>query len=411
MSDPGYLSAREAAELLGVSPATLYAYVSRGMVRSEATGAANTRARRYHRADVEALLRKKAQRQEPGLVAEAALDWGAPVLESAITAIAYGRLYYRGQDATTLARAASVEAVAGLIWHGEAVSAIPPDCPTLAAPRWRSVYEQTRDLSRLEAFSVLLPLAAADDLAAYDTRPASVAATGARILRLLLAIATDGAPSPDGIAATLARHWAPGEPAAEALLSACLILAADHELNVSTFAGRCVASAGATPYAVVAAGLAALSGARHGGWADRVEALFREVGTPANAHAVLADRLRRGEEMPGFGHTLYPQGDPRGAALLALLAEQMPHSPGWALARAITTAADTLLGEPPTLDFGLAAIARALVLPPRSAIALFAMGRAIGWIGQAMEQYATGRLIRPRARYVGPLPAEPSESG
>ncbi|HEY9723867.1 MAG TPA: citrate synthase family protein [Oscillatoriaceae cyanobacterium] len=409
MSDPAYMSAREAAEELGVSQSTLYAYVSRGLIRSEA-GSTNSRARRYHRADIEALVRKKAQRQEPGLVAEAALDWGAPVLESAITAIARGELYYRGHDAVALARTASVEEVAGLIWTGELVPVPATPCPGLASPRWRAIHARMDGVSAFEAFAVLVPLAAADDPAAYDTRPVAVASTGARLLRLLLAIATDGAPSPDGFAVTLARHWAPKAPAAEALLSACLILAADHELNVSAFTARCVASAGATPYAVIAGGLAALSGARHGGHADRVEALLREVGEPPQARVVLADRLRRGEEIAGFGHTLYPLGDPRGRALLALLREHMPDSPGLALAESAVEAVEALTGEPPTIDFGLAAIARALGLPSRSAIALFAMGRAIGWIGQAIEQYANGRLIRPRARYVGPAIPESTAS-
>ncbi|HEY2739315.1 MAG TPA: citrate/2-methylcitrate synthase, partial [Thermoanaerobaculia bacterium] len=110
----------------------------------------------------------------------------------------------------------------------------------------------------------------------------------------------------------------------------------------------------------------------------------------------LAARLRRGEEIPGFGHTLYPGGDPRAAALLEIAAATKPE-----LATSLIEAARELIGEPPNLDFGLVTLARGLGLPERTPLALFALGRSIGWIGHALEEYALDRLIRPRAAYVG----------
>jgi citrate synthase len=171
-----------------------------------------------------------------------------------------------------------------------------------------------------------------------------------------------------------------------------------------------VASASATPWDVVSAGLAALKGGKHGGYTERVEALFREAGSAAEARRTIADRLRRGEEIPGFGHTLYPDGDPRGAALLEVANGIAPGSPALELAAALTEAARELIGEPPTLDFGLVALARGLRLPERTPLALFALGRSIGWIGHALEEYALDRLIRPRAAYVGELPGTVSET-
>jgi citrate synthase len=403
MSEDRFLTAQEAAAELGISLATLYAYASRGMLRSEPVPG-DPRARRYPREDVLRLKEKKELRREPEKAAPKALSWGAPVLESAITLVQDGRLYYRGRDAIALARSASVEEVAALIWTGDAGEAgrlfagEPVRIPPLSLPR---------ELTAVERCQAVLPVAGAADLAALDLRPAAVAATGARILRFLAETAAGSpfvAAAGASIAEILQDGWVPDRPEAAGAIGAALILAADHELNVSAFTARCVASAAASPWDVVSAGLAALKGARHGGHTARVEALFQEVGTAARARGVLADRLRRGEEIPCFGHPLYPDGDPRGAALLEMAAEIAPASPAVECARAIADLGGALLGEHPTIDLGLVALARALDLPERTPLALFALGRTIGWIGHAIEQYALGKLIRPRAAYVGEMP-------
>jgi citrate synthase len=400
-SSPAYLTAEEAAAELGVSRPTLYAYVSRGLLRSEA-GDEGKRARRYSAAAVRHLKESRQQRADPERLAQNALHWGLPVLESAITLIGDGQFYYRGQSAVELALTEQVENVAALIWLGRPEAALfsaeppsgPADWPVLAS------------LPHFERLQVALPLAASKDLAAYDFRPAGVAQTGARIMRLMVAAVTGSHSTSAGLATTLQAYWAPGESRARRLLNAALVLCADHELNVSSFTARCVASAGATPYAVVAAGLAALQGARHGGLTGRVEALFDEVAAGDSARMTMAARLRRGEALPGFGHPLYPAGDPRGRLLLQLAAEHGPSSPVVALADAMAEAALALLDERPTLDFGLVTLARLLRLPPGGPLTLFALGRTIGWLGQAIEQYESGQMIRPRARYVGPPPTD-----
>ncbi|HEY0739423.1 MAG TPA: citrate synthase family protein [Herpetosiphonaceae bacterium] len=408
MSRERYLTARQAAEELEISLATLYAYVSRGLIRSEATGG-DTRTRRYWAEDVQKLKERKEQQRNPGKVAEGALHWGAPVMESALTLIANGRLFYRGHDAVQLATTHTVEQVAALLWTGE----LPADASGLFATTGEALSAQGAAMLQLlahvptvEAFQVLLPLAAADDLAAYDLRPTAVIQTGGRILRLLTAIASAERSMSEGIVQALQRRWRPNDPHALALLDAALILSADHELNVSAFTARCVASAGSTPYAVVIAGLSALQGVKHGGHSARVEALLREAGTPAGVRLALAQRLKRGEQIPGFGHQLYPNGDPRGAALLQLISAAYPDSPAVALSQAMVEQMQRLIGEHPTIDFGLATLSAALELPPGSPLTLFALGRTIGWIGHAIEQYQLDRIIRPRARYIGEQPIE-----
>src|SRR2546421_11035767 len=112
-----WLSSEDASSRLGVSRATLYAYVSRGLVRSSAAPG-DPRQRRYAAEDIDALRNRSEERRDPAKIGERALHWGVPVLESAITLIENGWLYYRGHDVAELARSRSVEEVAALIWTG-----------------------------------------------------------------------------------------------------------------------------------------------------------------------------------------------------------------------------------------------------------------------------------------------------
>lgn len=408
LTDARHLTTAETAALLGVARETLYAYVSRGLLRSEPVPG-DPRSSRFLRDDVEALRARRELRRQPEKAAQQGLHWGAPVLDSALTLIEGGRLYYRGHDVLELARTWSVERVAALLWTGR-----PDDAgllfPAEPAEATRGLAARVARLGPVERCQVVLPQAGAHDLAACDLRPAAVAAAGARILSLLLAVA-GGAWSGASLAGRLQQGWAPRRPRVALALRAALILCADHELNVSAFTARCVASAAASPYDVVSAGLAALKGGRHGGYTERVEALFREAGRPERARGVLGERLRRGETLPGFGHPLYPAGDPRARALVALAQAGAGAAPASRLALALRDAARDLVGEEPTLDFGLVALAHALRLPPGAPLSLFALGRTIGWIGHALEQYALDRLIRPRARYVGQAPSSEPAAG
>ena len=240
---------------------------------------------------------------------------------------------------------------------------------------------------------------------ASDLRPEAVARSGWRILRLLTVLES----GPDRIAAmtieqALARTWGLREDVVDILRTA-FILCADHELNVSAFTARCVASAGSNPYAVVTAGLAALEGPRHGGAGARVEAMLAALRRSRDIRAAVDARLRRGEPLEGFGHPLYRDGDPRATALIDLLRQQLAGSAELAFVLRVIEAAGAAGADQPNLDFALASVARVLRLPEGAPLTLFAIGRTIGWIGHAIEQYATGHLIRPRAKYVGALPA------
>jgi citrate synthase len=396
-----YLTAAEAAARLAVTRATLYAYVSRGLVRSEP---GLGRERRYRADDVEILARRRAN--DP---AGAALDWGAPVLDSAITAISSHGPSYRGVDALRLAREGSVRAVAALLWQADAAGIFAADNLPEITAHALAARETVRHLPPLERCLALLPHAAAADPRAHDLSAPAVAHTGARLLRLLAAIIADRMPSARPIDAVLADAWNANTEGRQ-LIRAALILCADHELNVSTFTVRCVASAGANPYLAVLAGLAALRGRRHGGMTERAGAALDSLLTAQDLDRDIAQRLERGESLPGFGHPLYPNGDPRARVLLELLAEA--RSTAAVAARPVAAAVAAATGRAPNIDWALAVLGHHLKLPPGGPLGLFALGRAIGWIAHAQEQYASGQLIRPRARYVGtPMDEDPKSTG
>jgi citrate synthase len=389
------ISATEAAGQLAVSLPTLYAYVSRGLIRSTATATAGSRERRYSLEDIERLKSRRETRRDPAKAIAGALHWGAPLLDSAITLMSDERIFYRGHDSVSLAMERSVEDVASLLWTGAFDPPLFPASPTRIAPR-RS--------PGIAAAHMALAAAAEADPAAFDTRPSSVAATGARIVTLLTLALSGAAKAEPSIVTMLATAWRLRERRSQRVLNAALILCADHELNISSFTARCIASAGSHPYAVVSGALGALQGVRHGGLTSRVEALLDEVSRSSSPASAIRARLERGEEIPGFGHPLYLGGDPRAHALLGMLAPL--RNKEYDRLMEIRSAAHELLGEHPTIDFALAAAARVLKLPSGSPFALFAIGRSLGWIAHAIEQYGEKETIRPRARYTGPAPRE-----
>lgn len=392
VSSPAFLTAREAAAELSVSPATLYAYVSRGLVRSEPVGGG--RARRYRADDIRAL---RARRRSSGTVqpsAEAAI----PVLDTAIATITEAGPVYRGVPAVALAEAATAEQAATLLW--DARRADPFDAanmPVLDAAM-RAIFEASAQAKPLPRAIAVLALASDADPRAHNRSPEGRAATGARVMRLVTAAILGTAPSPLPIHRQVAFAWAKGHPAAEDILRRALVLLADHELNASTWTARCAASTGVSLYDAVIAGLAALKGPRHGGAGPLAARVVAELGDGDVAVAI-ADRVALGEPIPGFGHTVYVDGDPRADVLLRALSAAGADARLVADVPRLVTEATGLY---PNIDYALAVLMRTLGLPIGHETALFAIARTSGWIAHAIEQLHSGILIRPRARYVGP---------
>ena len=409
MASSRYLSAKEACAELGIRPQTLYAYVSRGLIRSE-TGDQRQRTRQYYREDIERLRRHKELRARPEVAAEQALKAGDPVLESALSRIDDDDLYYRGISVSKLVRESTVEEVAALLWTGDRSLQIEEFAgetrlngisPTLIAELAR--------LSKVEQMQALLPAIGAKDPTAFATAPPHIHQCGARIFRFMTLVATAQDKTDSGIAKTLQSAWLPGRPETARLIEAALILCADHELNVSTFTCRTVASSGASLYAVITAGLSALQGPRHGGATGRLEALWDEAESANSVGDTVTSRLKRGDVIEGFGHVVYRGVDPRAKILMELLEEAVPNAAELALAKALIKEVGKRTGLAHNVDLGLVTLRRALGLEKGTALLLFCLGRTIGWIAHAIEQYQTGRLIRPRAKYTGPDPRHASD--
>ena len=434
MEDSAFLNAPEAAEVLGVKLETLYAYVSRGLIRSERIAAG--RRRHYRRADVLRVRQRAEIRTDPGSAARQAFERSAaPILNSELTLITERELYYRGHPVTKLALTHTFEQVVALLWSGDLEAPIPALArPALPKVRRRWVRAHGRPLEPWFAFQSILPRLAAADAAAEDLSPAAVRRTGARIILAQLAClerlaatdratppaggATSGAPPPDDrrradpaaapglVARTLARTWGAADPAlAAALIEPALVLLADHELNVSTLAARTAASGRASPYQAVMAGLAAVQGTLHGQASILVTELLRTVARPQRAREVVAGYLRSRRPLYGFGHRIYRIRDPRATALLQRLRAGAPGHRTLDVADAVVAAVRELVPETPVnVDLPLAVLAAVLDLPAGASETLFIIARTAGWIAHALEQYATGGLLRPRARYVGPVP-------
>jgi citrate synthase len=416
-ADDDTLSSQQAAAWLGIKLETLYAYASRGLVKG--LPGARGRGRRYRREDLEPLHLRSAG------PAAAALRFGEPVLETHITRIAAAGPVYRGHAAADLVReGVPFEAVAELLWTG----ALPAEAPRWPTGRDLGPPLEVRRLvpllpagsPPLAALALVLPVLAAADPLRFDSRPEAILARARWLLPRLAAsfalvlaparlpAALDAGDTVRTLAIALglsvppaAARVSPAAARALELLRTALVLCADHELNASAFAARVAASTGADLYACLAAAVAAFSGPRHGGASEQVELLVQEASEPRRAAATVADRLRRGERLPGFGHALYPEGDPRVPPLLQRALAANPRAPRLRTLQAVAEAVHATGRPRANLDVALAAACAALELPTGMGAALFAVGRSAGWVAHVLEQQQSAAVLRPRARYVG----------
>lgn len=373
-----WISREDALDALGVKPQTLYAYVSRGLIASR-PDTDDPRASIYSAADIAALVQRRRSGRAREAIARAAIAWGEPVMETAIATVREGQLIYRGRDAVRLAAGATLEEAAALLWN----------VPSLSAPRAsESAPHGETGKTRALAF---LAARAASDLPIFGRGAAALAREGGDLLSGVCTAIT-GTGGRGFFHQRLGRHWRLS-PGGTDLLRRALVLVADHELNPSTFAARVAASTGAPLAACVLAGCATLTGPLHGEASARALAYLQHALDTGPAPA-LASLAARGERPPAVGHALYPDGDPRAAALLRWM------KPSPSLRRAIT-AAETAAGEAANIDMALAAFTVELRLPQDAPFLIFASGRMAGWIAHAIEQNLSAAPIRPRANYKG----------
>jgi len=427
----GWIGADEAARRLSVKPATLYAYVSRGVLTRRKSDDGRSV---FDPAEVERLVRRGRPRQNPA--------GSEVVIESAVTLLGDDRHFYRGLDATQLADTWQLEQVAAWIWTGSPpwgdgarsdgtrgdgtrsdgqapALASEPSPATLSASAWSGAWRAEAgavaaaraaqealpgEVLPLERLQVIVTVLGAVDPVRLAPEPAAVMSMG----QSLIAGMIGALPGPDVEGAIAQRLWAKfagprADPALADVLRYALVLLADHELAASTLAVRVAASVRADPYAVVTAGLGVTSGALHGGASLGAEAMLAEAADPAGAAFVMGQRLRQGERIPGFGHFVYRSGDARAAGLLARIRRAVPEHPRLAVAEAMLAEAGRRRLPPVNVDFALGLLTSLAGMPRGAGEAVFGIARTVGWLAHAMEEYAQPTKLRLRAAYTGPL--------
>ncbi|MGW0576458.1 citrate synthase [Streptomyces sp. NPDC002920] len=401
------LTTQEAAELLGVKPETVYAYVSRGRLSSRR--AHGGRGSTFAAEEVEVLARRNRRQGggSPGTGAD-------PAVRTRLTLIDENRYYYRGVDATELAARHSYEEVAEWLWTGRmrpGATFTAPEASVAAARRAvDALPEHSGPTDRLRVAAVA---AAVADPLRFDLSEDVVLGTARSLIPTLVAAlpAKRSAGADEG---SLARRlWArlSGRPAEEAplrVLDTALGLLVDHDLATSTLAVRVAASARAHPYAAVSAGLGAVEGPLHGAAGGLAHRLLLDVLDRGDAGPVIAEELRAGRRIPGLGHRLYTGEDPRARALFALL-ENLPEA-GSALAAARDVVATSARHAPlhANVDLALAVLTVSSGMEPEAGETVFAVARTAGWIAHALEEYGERPLrMRPSGQYVGAKPPQP----
>ena len=407
------LTTEQVAQYLGVKPATVYAYASRGLLTSQRS---EGRTSTFDPAEVERLVTRA--RGSRGARAE------APVVASALTFIDGERHWYRGRDALRLAAdGCTLEEVAGWLWESDLAPAAPWTCPeAMSAAGLAAQRALPASALPLDRLRVATTAAGVTDSLRYDTSPAAVVAAARHLVVCLvesLPLVID--PPPTAVAASSAgvgpgaglaeRLWprlTGLEPTAERLrlLQVALVVMADHELPVSTLATRLAASTGAHIYAVVSAGLGAIDGPLHGAASLAAEALVAEIAGGKDAARAVGERLRRGERIPGFGQPLYPDGDPRARLLLEMLRPVAGERAMRPVDDLVAVMAERGLPAA-NVDLAIAAVAHQMQMIGGAAEAVFTIARVVGWVAHAREEYASPTHYRPRAVYVGPPPDQP----
>lgn len=403
------LSAREACEVLGIKQATLYTYVSRGLLKP--IRPPDTRSNLYRRAELENLLVRSSSHGGHAAAAAMAMRWGQPVLNTSITEITPLGPRYRGHLFEDLIRYPGVfENVAELLWSG-----VLPDEPhvwkvmPLRADIPRAMEGiPNADIRLVRVFAVASTALGGVPLSA-ELRSGSIAHYSHELLLTFAGACGVLGPQRRFLAPSgetpVAVHLlqALGVPSTEQsirAINAALIVAADHDLASATLAARIAASVGAGLHACIMAALAAQSGSALAGGCEFVEDLLYGIESEKN----LKDRVREADQrrlrLPGFGLPVYPEGDPRARYLIQLAQSIAPVSRQVELAARFVDQVRESVGIHANIEVGLAILALALGLPRHASGALWVVGRTAGWIAHVLEQRRAGHMLRARGHYV-----------
>ncbi len=387
------LESDEAARRLGVKVSTLYAYVSRGLLVSHR--AASGRRSLFEVEEVERLARRSKQ----GKVTETRMV----TITTAITQLSDEGPIYRGRRATELAASCSFEQVAEWLWE----TAQPDDGPQPRSGEWRPFeLGPAPDIGPAGRMRWAAVMAGARDPLRADLRPEAVTRAARRLAASMVAVAgqtvTGQTVSADDCLSSMAARLASAlssSPTPEQVraVDAALVLMADHELATSTMAVRMAASTRADVYDALLAGLGTIAGPLHGGASRLAYSLLADA-ERFGAPRALDETLRWQGVLPGFGHSVYKNGDARAAVLFDLF-ESMADPAHIEVVQSVMALARAHTIPLPNVDLAMAAISWSAGMPPEAGQILFTVARVVGWVAHYLEELAE-RPLRYRARAV-----------
>lgn len=416
MPDIPRLTVSQTAVRLNVKPETVYSYVSRGLLSSQRTGSGSTLdtleveafAQHRRRAPISSTLR------EDGSTYSAS---GAPlmVLDTNISHVIDGELYFRGFSAEDLVSHYHFESVASWLWGEPLTNAKKFEANTedthRAANFVAALPEFASPLDRVTA--ALLALASADPLR-YASQ-SDIAGFGARLVAGIVDTLSEAQHknlrSEDyrGIAGGIRAAFGPKRddaPVNVRAIDTALVLLIDHDLAISTLAARTAASARATIYGGLTSAIGAMDSKLHGNASQDAAKLINLVLQYDSPEKALAESIAgTGRMVPGFGHALYPNGDPRARILLEVLHSEFPDSRTLQAVEALAQVMEDRAQLKPNIDMALAALLHVEEMAPDAGPAIFAIARSAGWIAHMIDEYACAPMrMRPHGRYSGPLP-------
>lgn len=408
-----FLTAKQAMEFLDIRKQTLYAYVSRGLIRSMTqSGRAN---HLYLREDIEKMRARSQARSAHGVVAASAMNWGEPIIPTSITEITPEGPCYHGRLAIELARSRiPYETVAELlwtgVWHEETIRwDARPEALSLHNLRNAIIAPETND-QLMETFALfVLQLGMPHGSFAERVRSSRTLEAAREIMRALTGCfgyisknrkfysMESGQPLIDGLMNALE---VPNTDENWEALEALMVLFADHELSPGAFAARVAASSGANLNSCLASALCTTSGMQIGRLYDRVEEFLDR----ASSKSILVRRAEqlheRGSVVPGFVHPMYPNGDPRGRYLLDLVKRRKVQSKRLEAIYGFIDDVEKKLGIHPRHELAVMTVAIAIGLPEHCSGALFSLARTAGYVAHVQEQRLSGLLLRPRAKFI-----------
>ncbi|MES2912739.1 MAG: citrate/2-methylcitrate synthase [Pseudomonadota bacterium] len=412
-NDHAYMDARQAMAHLNVQHQTLYAYVSRGLVRSFRQP--GKKSNLYLREDIERLKARAEVRSGQGVIAASAMQFGEPIVPTSITEISPEGPRYRGLIAVDLAaRQVSFESVAELLWTG-----LSPD----EGVRWdvkplpaevRRLCESLGKVGTREQFMevfalVVLTLGISRGGVAQRLRSGNTLDAAKQVLQVLVGclglLAGERRFTPlkagdsmvQGVLRALGGNVSDENSRA---IEAILVLLADHELAPASFASRVAASSGSSLHGCLVSAMCTHAGVKVGHVYDQAEVFLAGARTRAALLRRVTELRDQGRKVPGFAHPLYPKGDPRAACLLRIAAARSRHSVRLREFMAFIDTARTELNLLPQVELVVTALCNEMGLPRESGGALFAIARSAGWVAHILEQRLSSVLLRPRAKFV-----------